>query len=295
MRHKLAVIGLATGVLVVAFGMIAPNLGSEFVPRLSEGAIAIGVVRLAGTDLDESIRYNTEMERAILDTFPDEVDHVWSRIGSAEVATDPMGVELTDMFVTLKPRSQWTQAPHAGRVHRAARQNAARPAGPAAGLFAADRNADERDGFGRAGRFGRQAVRRRFRRAGGKGRRDRSRPAFHSRRGRRQRRADHRPAGAANQSEPGADRPLRRVGRDGARPGRIDRLQAAGRNRRRATPLSARRCGCPRRCAKAPRRSARCWWPRPRASGFRCRDWPRSKWSRAPRRSRGSGTSGGSP
>ena len=46
-------------VLVVAFGMIAPNLGSEFVPRLSEGAIAISVVRLAGTDLDESIRYNT--------------------------------------------------------------------------------------------------------------------------------------------------------------------------------------------------------------------------------------------
>ncbi len=110
MRHKLAVIGFATGVMVVAFGMIAPHLGSEFVPRLSEGAIAIGVVRLAGTDLDESIRYNTEMERAILDAFPDEVDHVWSRIGSAEVATDPMGVELTDVFVTLKPRSEWTKA-----------------------------------------------------------------------------------------------------------------------------------------------------------------------------------------
>ena len=58
------VIGFAAGVLVFAFGMIAPNLGSEFVPRLSEGAIAIGVVRLAGTDLAESIRYNTEMEKA---------------------------------------------------------------------------------------------------------------------------------------------------------------------------------------------------------------------------------------
>ncbi len=48
MRHKLAVIGFAVGVLVVAFGMIAPNLGSEFVPRLSEGAVAISVVRLGG-------------------------------------------------------------------------------------------------------------------------------------------------------------------------------------------------------------------------------------------------------
>jgi len=110
MHHKAAVIAFAASVLVVAFGMIAPHLGSEFVPRLSEGAIAIGVVRLAGTDLEESVRYNTQMERVILEEFPDEVENVWSRIGSAEVATDPMGVELTDTFITLKPRSQWTRA-----------------------------------------------------------------------------------------------------------------------------------------------------------------------------------------
>jgi cobalt-zinc-cadmium resistance protein CzcA len=110
MHHKAAVMGLAAGVLILAFGLIAPNLGSEFVPRLSEGAIAIGVVRLAGTDLDESVRYNTEIEKIILTEFPDEVEHVWSRIGTAEVATDPMGVELTDIFVTLKPRSRWKRA-----------------------------------------------------------------------------------------------------------------------------------------------------------------------------------------
>ncbi|HEY7310933.1 MAG TPA: CusA/CzcA family heavy metal efflux RND transporter [Gemmataceae bacterium] len=109
MGHKLAVLGIAGGVLVVAFGVLAPNLGSEFVPRLSEGAVCINVVRLAGTDLDESIRANTRMEKAILRAFP-EVEHVWSRIGTAEVATDPMGVELTDVFITLKPREQWRQA-----------------------------------------------------------------------------------------------------------------------------------------------------------------------------------------
>ncbi len=110
MHHKLAVVGFAATVLILAFGLIAPNLGSEFAPRLSEGAVAIGVVRLAGTDLAESIRYNTEMERVILDTFPDEVENVWSRIGTAEVATDPMGVELTDTFITLTPRSKWKKA-----------------------------------------------------------------------------------------------------------------------------------------------------------------------------------------
>ncbi|GIW98902.1 MAG: resistance-nodulation-cell division divalent metal cation efflux transporter CzcA [Pirellulaceae bacterium] len=110
MHNKVVVIGGALCLLIVSFGMIAPNLGSEFVPKLSEGAIAINVVRLAGTDLEESIRYNTQMERVVLREFPDEVEHVWSRIGSAEVATDPMGIELTDMFITLKPRSQWKRA-----------------------------------------------------------------------------------------------------------------------------------------------------------------------------------------
>jgi heavy metal efflux system protein len=110
MKHKAVVLGIAACVLVVAFGMIAPHLGAEFVPRLSEGAIAVNVVRLAGTDLDESIRLNTQMEQIILKKFPDEVRHVWSRIGTAEIATDPMGIELTDLFISLKPREQWARA-----------------------------------------------------------------------------------------------------------------------------------------------------------------------------------------
>jgi len=110
MHHKLAVIGLAAGVLVVAFGMIAPNLGSEFVPKLSEGALVVNIVRLAGVDLEESLRYNTQMEKALLKGFSDEIQYVWSRIGTAEVATDPMGVELTDIFITLKPREKWKRA-----------------------------------------------------------------------------------------------------------------------------------------------------------------------------------------
>jgi cobalt-zinc-cadmium resistance protein CzcA len=110
MEYKGAVLGFAACAAFVAFALVAPNLGSEFVPRLSEGAIAISVVRQAGTDLADSVAYNTQMERAILQEFPDEVEHVWSRIGTAEISTDPMGVELTDMFVTLKPREKWVKA-----------------------------------------------------------------------------------------------------------------------------------------------------------------------------------------
>jgi cobalt-zinc-cadmium resistance protein CzcA len=110
MRHKLAVLVFGLCLLIAAFGMIAPHLGSEFIPRLSEGDVVVGIVRPAGTDINESIRYNTEIERVLLDTFPDEVKNVWSRIGSAEISTDPMGLELTDIYVALKPRENWKKA-----------------------------------------------------------------------------------------------------------------------------------------------------------------------------------------
>jgi cobalt-zinc-cadmium resistance protein CzcA len=121
LRNRITVIGLALGALA-ATAVLAGGLGSEFVPRLSEGAIVVNVIRLAGTDLDESVRYNTRMEQALLAAFPDEIQRAWSRTGTAEVATDPMGVELTDIFITLQPRDCWkkarTQAELVGLVQR---------------------------------------------------------------------------------------------------------------------------------------------------------------------------------
>ena len=110
MAYPLPVVAVAACALAAAFGLVAPNLGSEFVPKLSEGAVTVNVIRLAGTDLAESNAGNTALERMLLDKFPDEVRHVWSRVGTAEVATDPMGIELTDLFITLHPRGRWTQA-----------------------------------------------------------------------------------------------------------------------------------------------------------------------------------------
>jgi cobalt-zinc-cadmium resistance protein CzcA len=109
LRHGVAVLGLAA--VSVALGvLIARGLGSEFVPELSEGAMVITVKRLPGTNLDESMDYNTRMEKLVLANFPNEVRQVWSRVGTAEVATDPMGPEETDFFITLNPRSGWKKA-----------------------------------------------------------------------------------------------------------------------------------------------------------------------------------------
>ena len=91
-------------------GWLFAHTGSEFVPRLSEGAIVVGSARMPGTDLDESIRMNSIMERIIRDNFPDEVRDVWSRTGSPEVPTDASGVEMTDHFVMLTPRATWKKA-----------------------------------------------------------------------------------------------------------------------------------------------------------------------------------------
>jgi cobalt-zinc-cadmium resistance protein CzcA len=102
---------LAVSLLLLAnAAFIATRLGSEFVPRLWEGSIVINKVQLAGVSLDESARTGTMIERALLASFPDEIERVWTRTGSGEVATDPMGIELADIFVMLRPVERWKQA-----------------------------------------------------------------------------------------------------------------------------------------------------------------------------------------
>lgn len=84
------------------------RMGTEFVPRLDEGDIAIQAWRLPSVSLSESLASTTRIE-AVLRRFP-EVVTVVSRTGSPDVATDVMGIELSDIFVILKPRSEWTSA-----------------------------------------------------------------------------------------------------------------------------------------------------------------------------------------
>jgi len=96
--------------LLVSAGLLVPGLGGEFIPHLGEGSLVANTIRLAGVSIDESIQGNTRLEVLLLEEFPDEIEHVWSRIGTAEVATDPMGLELTDIFIGLRPREEWKRA-----------------------------------------------------------------------------------------------------------------------------------------------------------------------------------------
>ncbi len=107
--HRRAVLSIA-GLVVLNGALLATTLGSEFVPRLREQAIVINTVRIAGVSLQESVRYGTQIERLLLERYPDEIAHIWTRTGTAEVATDPMGLEVSDVFITLEPRDEWRAA-----------------------------------------------------------------------------------------------------------------------------------------------------------------------------------------
>jgi len=109
MRFRVLTLAGAAALVIVA-SMIALRMGGEFLPKLKEGALVVNVIRLAGVSVEEAAASNTRMEQLLLEHFPDEIEHVWSRIGTAEVATDPMGIELSDIFLTLKPRRQWSKA-----------------------------------------------------------------------------------------------------------------------------------------------------------------------------------------
>lgn len=96
--------------LLVGVTILASRMGGEFLPKLGEGAIVGTTVRLAGISVEEAVAYNDRIEKQLLAEFPDEITNIWTRLGSAEIATDPMGIELSDFFLALKPREQWKKA-----------------------------------------------------------------------------------------------------------------------------------------------------------------------------------------
>ena len=98
--------GLATCQLAfLALGLLAARLGSEFIPNLDEGDITVHALRTPGTSLTQAVSMQTALE-STFKAFP-EVERVYSRIGTAEVANDPMPPSVTDTYVMVKPRNQW--------------------------------------------------------------------------------------------------------------------------------------------------------------------------------------------
>jgi len=108
LKQKKTVISSAIGLLVLGF-IVFSNMGAEFVPQLDEGDFVIQPVMKTGKSLEKVIEVSTQIEQILLDDFP-EIETVVTRIGAAEVPTDPMSMEQTDVMVILKPKSEWVSA-----------------------------------------------------------------------------------------------------------------------------------------------------------------------------------------
>jgi cobalt-zinc-cadmium resistance protein CzcA len=107
-NHKRWVLGLAFAMLLFS-GWVFTRLGAEFVPTLDEGDFVIQPVLKTGTSLTRTTELTTMMEKILIEKFP-EVDKIVSRIGAAEVPTDPMSMEEIDMIIKLKPKKDWVSA-----------------------------------------------------------------------------------------------------------------------------------------------------------------------------------------
>ena len=105
-RGRWVTVAVAAGVLVGALSLV-PRIGTEFLPPLDEGAIAVNVVRLPTASVDGSAQQVSELERRLLAKFP-EVTTVVSKTGRAEIAEDPMGPEQSDVFIMLEPKEVWS-------------------------------------------------------------------------------------------------------------------------------------------------------------------------------------------
>ena len=103
-----AVVLTAAGVAVVLCGLIATRMGSEFVPSLNEGDFAIQALRIPGTSLSQSVAMQQQLEATLKAQFP-EIDRVFARTGTAEIASDPMPPNASDGYVMLKPMSDWPE------------------------------------------------------------------------------------------------------------------------------------------------------------------------------------------
>lgn len=105
---KKLVLGIAA-IILIGTVFLFTTMGGEFVPTLDEGDFVIQPILKTGTSLSNTIEITTQIEQILIKNFP-EVDQVVSRIGAAEVPTDPMSMEESDVIITLKPKKEWVSA-----------------------------------------------------------------------------------------------------------------------------------------------------------------------------------------
>lgn len=105
-------------VAVLLSGLLATRLGTEFVPSLGEGDFAVQALRIPGTSLTQSVEMQKQIERTLKEKFP-EIERVFARTGTAEIASDPMPPNISDGYIMLKPESEWPTSQGASRRTRA--------------------------------------------------------------------------------------------------------------------------------------------------------------------------------
>ncbi|MCS3511816.1 CusA/CzcA family heavy metal efflux RND transporter [Pseudomonas grimontii] len=105
MIRRPLVFGLAV-LTIVASGVVASRMGSEFIPSLSEGDFAQQALRVPGTSLTQSVQMQQQLEKTLMAQVP-EIERVFARTGTAEIASDPMPPNISDSYVMLKPKAQW--------------------------------------------------------------------------------------------------------------------------------------------------------------------------------------------
>ncbi|MBP0945903.1 MULTISPECIES: CusA/CzcA family heavy metal efflux RND transporter [Pseudomonas] len=103
--HRWIAFTLAFVVMVLS-GFTASRMGSEFIPSLSEGDFALQALRVPGTSLTQSVDMQQRLEKAVIEKMP-EVERMFARTGTAEIAADPMPPNISDSYVMLKPQSEW--------------------------------------------------------------------------------------------------------------------------------------------------------------------------------------------
>ena len=108
LQSKKLVLGIAMALLSVSIAIFF-KMGGEFVPTLNEGDLVVQPVLKTGTSLSKTVEIMTALEKVLIDEFP-EVDQVVTRIGAAEVPTDPMSMEQADVIIKLKPKREWSSA-----------------------------------------------------------------------------------------------------------------------------------------------------------------------------------------
>ncbi|MEW6373874.1 MAG: CusA/CzcA family heavy metal efflux RND transporter [Pseudomonadota bacterium] len=105
LRNRPVALGFAL-LSVLLSGLLATRLGAEFAPNLDEGDLAVLTMRIPGTSLTQSVAMQQQLEAALLKQFP-EIERMFARVGTAEVATDPMPPNAADSYIMLRPQKDW--------------------------------------------------------------------------------------------------------------------------------------------------------------------------------------------